>query len=94
MKTLLLMFEGLDEVNVIVGFPDGDQITEFQRKQMTTVAEENVHCFQAQGSCDDIDLVYLKLFSDPEISDYFWFYIFGSICLYSLNSRYSDIVLN
>jgi len=48
---------GLDHVNVLVGFPGGGQITDFQRLQMTTCPDENISCFQVEGTCDDIDLV-------------------------------------
>ncbi|XP_063726048.1 threonine synthase-like 2 isoform X2 [Symsagittifera roscoffensis] len=59
---------------------------------MTTCPDDNVHCFQVQGSCDDLDLVYLDLFADKTLTDEFnltsanstnWVRIMGQVAIFT-----------
>ncbi|XP_041091521.1 threonine synthase-like 2 isoform X2 [Polyodon spathula] len=54
---------GMKGVDIIVTFPKG-RCTPVQELQMTTVKEDNVHVFAAEGTSDDIDVPIRKLFSD------------------------------
>ncbi|MEZ5884156.1 MAG: threonine synthase [Paracoccaceae bacterium] len=45
-------FRGLDNVDVFILFPHG-RVSEVQRRQMTTPAEENVHALALDGDFDD-----------------------------------------
>ncbi|MGH0188138.1 UNVERIFIED_CONTAM: hypothetical protein FKN15_027688 [Acipenser sinensis] len=54
---------GMEGVDIIVTFPKG-RCTPVQELQMTTVKEDNVHVFAADGTSDDIDVPIRKLFSD------------------------------
>ncbi|MBW0156846.1 threonine synthase [Sedimentimonas flavescens] len=45
-------FRGLDNVDVFILFPHG-RVSEVQRRQMTTPAEENVHALALDGTFDD-----------------------------------------
>ncbi|KAI8777436.1 threonine synthase 2 [Biomphalaria glabrata] len=56
---------GLHLVDIIVILPRG-RCTLIQERQMTTVLDNNVHVFRADGSSDDIDLIVRKLFADSE----------------------------
>ncbi|MGH0187742.1 UNVERIFIED_CONTAM: hypothetical protein FKN15_026274 [Acipenser sinensis] len=53
----------MEGVDIIVTFPKG-RCTPVQELQMTTVKEDNVHVFAADGTSDDIDVPIRKLFSD------------------------------
>ncbi|XP_064420612.1 threonine synthase-like 2 isoform X2 [Latimeria chalumnae] len=54
---------GVDGVDIIVVLPYG-RCTRIQELQMTTVIEDNVHVFAADGTCDDIDEHARKIFAD------------------------------
>ncbi|XP_069043677.1 threonine synthase-like 2 isoform X2 [Lepisosteus oculatus] len=54
---------GLEGIDIVVVFPSG-RCTAVQERQMTTVLEDNVHVFAAEGSCDDIDVITRRLFAD------------------------------
>ncbi|CAL1526598.1 unnamed protein product [Lymnaea stagnalis] len=56
---------GLNLVDIIVILPRG-RCTAIQERQMTTVLDDNVHVYRADGSSDDIDIVVRKLFADQE----------------------------
>ena len=54
-------FKGLDRVDVFILFPHG-RVSDVQRKQMTTVADDNVHTIALQGSFDDAQAILKRLF--------------------------------
>ncbi|MBI1981376.1 MAG: threonine synthase, partial [Methylocystis sp.] len=58
-------FKGLDRVDVFILFPHG-RVSDVQRKQMTTVADDNVHTIALQGSFDDAQAILKRLFRDAE----------------------------
>lgn len=51
-------------IDIIVLYPKG-KISEFQELQMTTVTEDNVHLFEAEGSSDDTDIPIKGSFPAP-----------------------------
>ena len=54
-------FAGLDNVDLIVLFPNG-RISDVQRRMMTTSAHDNIHAVAVEGTFDDCQaLVYLFL---------------------------------
>lgn len=58
---------GRDNLRIVVLFPEG-MVSEFQRRQMTTVAEENVTAVAVRGTFDDCQgLVKSALSSHPEL---------------------------
>ncbi|KAG9338301.1 hypothetical protein JZ751_025972 [Albula glossodonta] len=57
---------GLSAVDVVVVFPRG-RITFVQERQMTTILEDNIHVFAADGSSDDIDVPLRRLFADQKL---------------------------
>ena len=56
---------GLSWVDVVVLLPTG-RCTTIQELQMTTVLEDNVHCFAVDGSSDDLDIPIKAVFAEPE----------------------------
>ena len=58
---------GQSNVEVIVLHPKG-RVSEVQRRQMTTVLDENVHNIALEGSFDDCQSVVKTLFADREFS--------------------------
>ncbi|MBN3310992.1 threonine synthase-like 2 [Amia ocellicauda] len=58
---------GLQGIDILVLFPKGG-CSAVQERQMTTVLEDNVHVFAAEGSSDEIDVHLRRLFSDPGFS--------------------------
>merc|ERR1719209_369698 len=56
---------GLKWVDVVVLLPKG-RCTKIQELQMTTVLEDNVHCFGVDGSSDDLDVPIKAVFADPD----------------------------
>ncbi|MBM3551301.1 MAG: threonine synthase [Alphaproteobacteria bacterium] len=56
-------FRGLDRVDVFILFPHG-RVSDVQRKQMTTVDDDNVHTIALQGSFDDAQTILKRLFRD------------------------------
>nr|XP_033808120.1 threonine synthase-like 2 isoform X3 [Geotrypetes seraphini]XP_033808128.1 threonine synthase-like 2 isoform X3 [Geotrypetes seraphini]XP_033808138.1 threonine synthase-like 2 isoform X3 [Geotrypetes seraphini] len=56
---------GVRNIDIVVLLPHG-RCTQIQELQMTTVIEENVHVFAAEGTSDDLDVVIKKLFADKE----------------------------
>merc|ERR1719209_2423756 len=56
---------GLKWVDVVVLLPKG-RCTKIQELQMTTVLDENVHCFGVDGSSDDLDVPIKAVFADLE----------------------------
>ncbi|MEL7344587.1 MAG: threonine synthase [Pseudomonadota bacterium] len=58
-------FKGLDAIDVFVLFPDG-RVSDVQRRQMTTPAEDNVHAIAVKGDFDDCQAAVKAMFADPE----------------------------
>lgn len=56
---------GLTDIDIIVLLPRG-RCTPVQELQMTTVLEDNVHVFTADGTSDDLDVPIKKLFADHD----------------------------
>jgi threonine synthase len=59
-------FYGLDNIKVIILYPDGE-VTEVQRKQMTTL-KKNITVFAVNGKFDDCQRLVKTAFSDPLLS--------------------------
>jgi threonine synthase len=56
-------FRGLDRVDVFVLYPH-ERVSDVQRRQMTTVADENIHTIALRGSFDDAQAILKALFRD------------------------------
>jgi len=56
-------FRGRASVDVFILYPDG-RVSDVQRRQMTTVADENVHAIALDGSFDDAQTLLKGLFRD------------------------------
>lgn len=61
-------FRGLDAVDVFILFPDG-RVSEVQRRQMTTVADANVHALAVKGDFDDCQARVKDMFNDFAFRD-------------------------
>ncbi|QTN35946.1 threonine synthase [Cognatishimia activa] len=61
-------FRGLDNVDVFILFPDG-RVSDIQRKQMTTPANNNVHALALDGDFDDCQARLKDMFNDFEFRD-------------------------
>lgn len=59
-------FAGLENITVVVLFPK-DEVTERQRKQMTTLGK-NITAVSVEGKFDDCQAMAKQAFSDPELS--------------------------
>lgn len=59
-------FYGLDNIQVVLLFPELE-VTERQRKQMTTL-HKNIRVISLKGKFDDCQALVKKAFSDPELS--------------------------
>ncbi|MCR8723982.1 threonine synthase [Frigidibacter sp. ROC022] len=62
-------FKGLENVDVFILFPDGDRVSEVQRRQMTTPAEENVHALAMDGDFDACQARLKDMFNDHAFRD-------------------------
>ena len=60
-------FYGLDNISVVVLFPE-KEVTERQRRQMTTLGE-NIHPLAIDGKFDDCQALVKQAFADPELKD-------------------------
>ncbi len=60
-------FYGLDNINVVILFPF-DEVSEMQRKQMTTL-KKNVRVYALDGKFDDCQRLVKEAFMDPALSD-------------------------
>ena len=60
-------FYGLDNINVVILFP-GKEVTNRQRKQMTTLGK-NVSVIAIDGKFDDCQALVKEAFADPELQD-------------------------
>ncbi len=54
-------FRGLPRVDVFILYPHG-RVSDVQRKQMTTVTEDNIHTIALQGTFDDAQNILKRLF--------------------------------
>jgi threonine synthase len=61
-------FRGLDRVDVFILYPH-ERVSDVQRRQMTTVADDNVHVIALRGNFDDAQLILKRLFRDAEFRD-------------------------
>ncbi|MTH33636.1 threonine synthase [Paracoccus limosus] len=61
-------FKGLPNVDVFIMYPHG-RVSEVQRRQMTTPAEENVHALAVAGTFDDCQARLKDLFNDHAFRD-------------------------
>mmetsp|Transcript_10773 Transcript_10773/g.18123 ORF Transcript_10773/g.18123 Transcript_10773/m.18123 type:complete len:537 (+) Transcript_10773:143-1753(+) len=56
---------GKANVNCFIMFPTG-KVTEIQERQMTTIADENVHCIGIEGCFDDAQAIVKAAFADEQ----------------------------
>ncbi|MDR1828140.1 MAG: threonine synthase [Methylobacteriaceae bacterium] len=61
-------FRGLERTDVFILFPDG-RVSDVQRRQMTAVADANVHALAVDGSFDDCQAILKALFGDAAFRD-------------------------
>jgi threonine synthase len=61
-------FRGRARIDIFVLHPKG-RISELQRRQMTTVADANVHNIALEGTFDDAQAIVKALFNDHEFRD-------------------------
>ena len=59
-------FKGKNDIEVIILHPHNN-VSEVQRRQMTTVKENNIHNFAIEGTFDDCQRIVKELFNDEEI---------------------------
>jgi threonine synthase len=69
---------GLPAVEVFILHPHG-RISEVQRRQMTTVADANIHCLAVEGSFDDCQDIVKGLFADAPLREELGFCAVNSI---------------
>lgn len=56
-------FRGIEAVDVFILFPDR-RVSDVQRRQMTTVADDNVHAIAIDGTFDDCQALVKAMFAD------------------------------
>ena len=61
-------FRGLENADVFILYPHG-RVSEVQRRQMTTPAEENVHALAVDGDFDDCQAALKAMFNDFAFRD-------------------------
>lgn len=61
-------FRGLEAIDIFILHPKG-RISDVQRRQMTTAAEENVHNIAVEGTFDDCQAIVKGLFGDLALRD-------------------------
>jgi threonine synthase len=61
-------FRGRDATDIFILHPEG-RTSDVQRRQMTTVADENVHNIAVQGTFDDCQTIVKSLFKDHRFRD-------------------------
>lgn len=54
---------GLPNMDIVILFPHG-RVSDVQRRQMTTIADANVHCVALEGTFDDCQRIVKTLFVD------------------------------
>jgi threonine synthase len=63
-------FRDIDEVDVFILYPHG-RVSDVQRRQMTTVAADNVHVVALEGTFDDAQALVKGLFANKRLRDEF-----------------------
>ncbi|WP_026607323.1 threonine synthase [Methylocapsa acidiphila] len=63
-------FRGLDQVDVFILYPHG-RVSDVQRRQMTTVAADNVHAIALEGNFDDAQARVKAMFNHRAFRDEF-----------------------
>ncbi len=63
-------FRGLDRVDVFILYPHG-RVSDVQRRQMTTVAADNVHVIALEGTFDDAQGMLKSFFRDQALREEF-----------------------
>jgi threonine synthase len=58
-------FRGQDRVDVFILYPDG-RVSDVQRRQMTTVTDDNIHAIALRGTFDDAQAILKSLFRDAQ----------------------------
>ena len=61
-------FKGRDAIDIFILHPHG-RVSDVQRRQMTTVADKNVHNIALEGTFDDAQAIVKAMFNDGEIRD-------------------------
>lgn len=61
-------FRGVENVDIVVLFPDG-RVSDVQRRMMTTPTESNVHALAIDGTFDDCQALVKAMFNDHAFSD-------------------------
>lgn len=61
-------FRGLEQVDVFILYPHG-RVSEVQRRQMTTVAVDNIHTIAIEGTFDDAQACVKALFNHKVLRD-------------------------
>ncbi|HMN74337.1 MAG TPA: threonine synthase, partial [Rhodoblastus sp.] len=61
-------FRGLDQVDVFILYPHG-RVSDVQRRQMTTVADSNIHVIALEGNFDDAQAILKGLFRDARFRE-------------------------
>ena len=61
-------FRGLERVDVFILYPDG-RVSDVQRRQMTTVKDENVHAIAIEGTFDDAQAIVKGMFNHHAFRD-------------------------
>lgn len=57
-----------NNIDIFILFPDG-RVSDVQRRQMTTVTSDNVHCLAIDGTFDDCQDIVKTLFGTPSFRD-------------------------
>ncbi len=57
-----------DAIDIFILYPEG-RVSDVQRKQMTTVKADNVHCIAVKGTFDDCQDMVKALFNDTDFRD-------------------------
>lgn len=61
-------FRGRDNTDIFILFPNG-KVSDVQRRQMTTVADDNVHAIAIDGNFDDCQALVKAMFNDLKFRD-------------------------
>jgi threonine synthase len=61
-------FRGLDQVDVFILYPHG-RVSDVQRRQMTTVAADNIHAIALEGTFDDAQAILKRFFRNPVLRE-------------------------
>jgi threonine synthase len=61
-------FRGLDQVDVFILYPHG-RVSDVQRRQMTTVAADNIHAIALEGTFDDAQAILKSFFRNKPLRE-------------------------